>query len=55
VQFMDFVAVRAVLGERGLAVERQYSFPFPRWAGRLFVYNEFVSVGRLPAAPARAR
>jgi SAM-dependent methyltransferase len=53
VQFMDFAAVREVLGGCGLAVERQYSFPFPRWAGRLFVYNEFVSVGRLPAEARR--
>jgi SAM-dependent methyltransferase len=47
VQFMDFAAVRAVMEGCGLGVERQYSFPFPRALGRVFVYNEFVSVGRL--------
>lgn len=27
--------------EVGLVPEPWFSFPFPRWAGRLFVYNEF--------------
>jgi hypothetical protein len=30
----------------GLSVRRQYSFPFPRFAGRAFTYNEFVTVAR---------
>jgi hypothetical protein len=30
----------------GLAVEKQYSFPFPRAAGKIFTYNEFVTVTR---------
>lgn len=29
---------------QGLTVRRSYSFPFPRWAGRAFPYNEFVTV-----------
>jgi hypothetical protein len=27
-------------------VARQYSFPFPRPAGRVFPYNEFVTLAR---------
>lgn len=36
--------VRAVGGR----VERELSFPFPRLVGKVFPYNEFVVVGRLP-------
>ncbi len=32
----------------GLAVDRWRSFPLPRWAGRLFVYNEFNVVATVP-------
>jgi hypothetical protein len=30
----------------GLGVARQYSFPLPRFAGKVFTYNEFVTVAR---------
>ena len=33
----------------GLKVEREFSFPFPRPVGRLFVYNQFEAVARIPA------
>jgi hypothetical protein len=33
----------------GLEVEKNYSFPFPRIAGRVFPYNEFCLVARKPA------
>jgi 2-polyprenyl-3-methyl-5-hydroxy-6-metoxy-1,4-benzoquinol methylase len=33
----------------GLQVEKQYSFPLPRAAGKVFTYNEFVMVGRVPS------
>jgi hypothetical protein len=46
VQFTDFDKVGSVLRRSRFAPERQYSFPFPRWAGRLFRHNEFVVVGR---------
>jgi SAM-dependent methyltransferase len=40
----------ADLAERvGLTVEKNYSFPFPRFAGRVFAYNEFCLVARKPA------
>ena len=32
----------------GLEPERSYSFPFPRWTGRLFIYNEFCLTARIP-------
>jgi 2-polyprenyl-3-methyl-5-hydroxy-6-metoxy-1,4-benzoquinol methylase len=43
--FMDFEAVRSVLDEVGVETRRQYSFPFARWVGHFFRYNEFVTVG----------
>jgi len=44
VEFMDFAALRRIAAGLGLSPVREYSFPFPRWMGRLFTYNEFVSV-----------
>lgn len=32
----------------GLQVEEMRSFPFPRWMGRLFVYNESTVLATLP-------
>ena len=46
VHFMDMAELRRLAGELGLSVTRAYSFPFPRWAGRLFKYNEFVLTAR---------
>jgi SAM-dependent methyltransferase len=48
VAFHDFAALAALERELGLRAERAYSFPFPRPAGRLFRYNEFVSLARRP-------
>lgn len=48
VEFMDTAALRGVADELGLLPVRDYSHPFPRAFGRLFVYNEFVSVSRKP-------
>ena len=44
--FVDQPALAALAGELGLRVERQFSFPLPRRAGRVFTYNEFVTVAR---------
>jgi 2-polyprenyl-3-methyl-5-hydroxy-6-metoxy-1,4-benzoquinol methylase len=44
--FLDFASVRRCCEDLNLSVARQYSFPFPRWAGRFFLYNEFVCVAR---------
>lgn len=46
VRFLDLGALTALAEELGLTVTRAFSFPFPRWMGRLFKYNEFVLVAR---------
>ncbi len=47
-EFMDLKKLRNIASQLGLAVLKEYSFPFPRVFGRLFLYNEFVSVSRKP-------
>lgn len=42
--FLDDDALRQVCAELGLVLQRQRSFPLPRWTGKLFTYNEFVTV-----------
>jgi 2-polyprenyl-3-methyl-5-hydroxy-6-metoxy-1,4-benzoquinol methylase len=41
VRFVDFDGLHELAAHAGLAVERRYSFPFPRRMGRWFKYNEF--------------
>src|SRR5262249_4803037 len=41
-EFMDDEKLRRLCLAAGLDVVRSYSFPFPRPAGRLFAYNEFI-------------
>ncbi|HEV2086759.1 MAG TPA: class I SAM-dependent methyltransferase [Cryptosporangiaceae bacterium] len=48
VRFCGFEEVGEVVRSLGLTVVRQYSFPFPRWVGKVFAYNEFVVVAQLP-------
>ena len=50
VEFLDVAGLRDLAHRSGLLIDRVYSFPFPRRAGRLFVYNETVLVARLPGA-----
>jgi SAM-dependent methyltransferase len=49
VEMMDFSRLTRIAERLGCRPERRYSFPLPRWAGRLFTYNEFVVVSRKPA------
>lgn len=49
VEFMDFDRLTRIARRLGFEPEQAYSFSFPRWAGRLFTYNEFVVVSRKPA------
>lgn len=49
VHFSDFAFLRELAGDLGLHVVRQYSFPFPRWVGKVFPYNEFVQLARTPS------
>jgi 2-polyprenyl-3-methyl-5-hydroxy-6-metoxy-1,4-benzoquinol methylase len=46
VRFVGFAESTSLARELGLTVARRYSFPFPRVAGRVFAYNEFVVVSR---------
>jgi SAM-dependent methyltransferase len=50
VELMDFARLARISRRLGFQPERAFSFPFPRRAGRLFTYNEFVVVSRKPAA-----
>ncbi|WP_410812644.1 methyltransferase domain-containing protein [Micromonospora sp. 067-2] len=48
VRFVGFAEAAQTCRDLGLAVTRQFSFPFPRTLGRVFTYNEFVTVARTP-------
>lgn len=50
VTYTDFTALRALADDLGIEFEKQYSFPFPRFVGKFFTYNEFDFIGRAPAA-----
>ena len=47
VRFADFEANAALCKALGSTIERQFSFPFPRFVGRIFIYNEFVTVAQV--------
>jgi len=49
IEWMDFPTIARRLQRNGITVEREYSFPFPRVAGKVFVYNQFVTLGRASA------
>lgn len=44
VNFVTDQCLAALCARLGLAVLRSYSFPFPRWVGKVFRFNEFVVV-----------
>jgi len=44
VEFMDLKKLREIAVQLGLSILKEYSFPFPRFLGRFFLYNEFISV-----------
>jgi 2-polyprenyl-3-methyl-5-hydroxy-6-metoxy-1,4-benzoquinol methylase len=52
VQLMDFARLTRISERVGFHRERAFSFPFPRWVGWLFTYNEFVVVSRKQASAA---
>jgi SAM-dependent methyltransferase len=49
VHFTDGPQMADLATRVGLTVEKNYSFPFPRFAGRFFPYNEFCLVARKSA------
>ena len=48
IRWVDLEVARAHVERHGLTMVRSYSFPFPRPAGKVFKYNEFVTVARKP-------
>lgn len=50
VTFTDLDGLATVAEACGWIVEKKSSFPFPRLAGKVFRYNEFVLIARTPAA-----
>ncbi|WP_329010998.1 methyltransferase domain-containing protein [Micromonospora rifamycinica] len=48
VRFVGFDEAAEAARDLGMTVVKQYSFPFPRSMGKVFTYNEFVTVARLP-------
>jgi len=55
VEFFDLDALARLAHSVGLSIERRYSFPFSRWAGRIFKYNEFVLLAQKPGPVPAAR
>ena len=49
VRFADGEALTALARKAALKPARWFSFPFPRWAGKLFIYNEFVLLAAKPS------
>jgi hypothetical protein len=48
VTFTDGRALTELAREAGLDPGSWFSFPLPRWAGRIFVYNEFCLLAHVP-------
>jgi SAM-dependent methyltransferase len=46
VEFMNFHKLRAITEQLNCQTIKQYSFPFPRFIGKIFKYNEFISLGQ---------
>lgn len=46
VQFVDFDKIKKQLENLGYTIQNQYSFPFPRFIGHIFKFNEFVTVAK---------
>lgn len=45
VEFMDFDKLNYIGEHLSLKTVSYYSYPFPRWVGKVFIYNEFIWVG----------
>lgn len=48
VEFMDTRTLERLSRDVGLEPLQAYSFPFPRFTGPVFKYNEFVAIARKP-------
>lgn len=47
--FVDFARLYQIINKHGLNAWDRYSFPFPRWVGKFFRYNEFIATAHKPA------
>jgi SAM-dependent methyltransferase len=47
VDFMDFEKIRDIASQVRVTPLAEYSFPFPRFFGHFFRYNEFIFVGQV--------
>jgi len=52
ITFTGFTELRSLADDLGLTTLRTSSFPFPRFAGKAFVYNEFVLLAQRPLTTA---
>jgi hypothetical protein len=50
VRFVTDVGLLALIRDVGLTPVRSFSFPFPRWVGKVFIYNEFCLKAVAPGA-----
>ena len=50
VEFVDGEGLCRLAVDVGLQPQRSFSFPFPRFAGRAFIYNEFCVLATKPAS-----
>lgn len=46
VEYIDFSKQRKIIDALGFEVLNSYSFPFPSVIGKIFLYNEFVTIGK---------
>lgn len=52
IHWSDFADLEGLAARNGLSVVRSFSFPFPRSAGKAFIYNEFNVLTQKAAQPA---
>lgn len=46
VTFIDFKKVEEIFSDLDIYIEKSYSFPFPRFIGKIFKYNEFICIAK---------
>lgn len=44
IEFMNFSKLQSITEKLDFTISQEYSFPFPRFIGHFFIYNEFVSI-----------
>lgn len=45
VEFIDYKKLQNILEQNDVPLNKKYSFPFPRFVGKFFKYNEFIAIG----------